>query len=431
VNTAAELQTFLESTPRAARALGRIIVVTMLLGIAILAFVPWQQNIEGNGRVLAFAPLERQQEIDAPIEGRVTRWYVGEGSKVALGELLLEISDNDADILKRLDQEKTAVIARKDAAVLRVAAMESRQLALNSARGSGIKGAQNRLLMSKERTKSAAQLLESAQASQLASKQNIERQTKLFEQGLSSARSVEVAQFENVRAVTEVQRAEAALSSARSEELAVEADRFRVEHDLTASIDDARASEAVALAEEASAAAELARLEVRLSRQSSMEVRAPIAGTVLRLLQQQGNTFVKAGDALLILVPDTNDRVAEVWVDGNDMPLLDVGRPVRLQFEGWPAVQFSGWPSIAVGSFGGIVSLIDSADDGTGRFRILVKPNENEHWPTAQYLRQGVRVHAWVLLDQVKLGFELWRRFNGFPQSVKPLSKMTVAKEEK
>jgi hypothetical protein len=28
-----------------------------------------------------------------------------------------------------------------------------------------------------------------------------------------------------------------------------------------------------------------------------------------------------------------------------------------------------------------------------------------------------VRAVAWVLLDEVSLGFELWRQFNGFPAS--------------
>jgi hypothetical protein len=31
-----------------------------------------------------------------------------------------------------------------------------------------------------------------------------------------------------------------------------------------------------------------------------------------------------------------------------------------------------------------------------------------------------VRANGWVLLDSVRLGYELWRRFNGFPPTVQP-----------
>jgi adhesin transport system membrane fusion protein len=125
---------------------------------------------------------------------------------------------------------------------------------------------------------------------------------------------------------------------------------------------------------------------------------------------------LKAGQPLAVLVPDTMQTVVELWVNGNDMPLLHIGDKTRLQFEGWPAIQFVGWPSVAVGTFGGEVMLIDATDDGTGRFRVLVAPEEAEEpWPSSRYLRQGVRANGWVLLKQVPLGFELWRRFNGFP----------------
>ena len=94
---------------------------------------------------------------------------------------------------------------------------------------------------------------------------------------------------------------------------------------------------------------------------------------------------------------------------------------MRLQFEGYPAVQFSGWPEVAVGTFGGVVGLIDSTDNGQGKFRLLIVPDPNEEsWPSERFLRQGVRANGWVLLNQVRLGYEFWRIFNGFPPSYLP-----------
>jgi len=102
-----------------------------------------------------------------------------------------------------------------------------------------------------------------------------------------------------------------------------------------------------------------------------------------------------------------------------------VGSRVRLQFEGWPAVQFVGWPSVAVGTFGGEVMSIDAVDDGAGRFRIVIRPDPDDApWPDTQYLRQGVRVKAWVLLRTVPLWQEVWRQLNGFPPVVAPKEPM-------
>lgn len=373
--------------------------------------------------------MERQQEITAPIEGNVTEWYVQEGTVVKKGEPLFKITDNDPAILERLMDERNAVIARREAAAARAASLASRQKALDSSRSAAVKGAGSRVAMAKQRTAAATRAKEAAEEAERIARLNVDRQKQLQKQGLASDRTVELAEFEAVRSATEVQRAFANLQAALGEELALEQDQARVMNDVTASIDDARASEASARAEEANASAELARLDVRLARQSTMDVKAAIDGTVLRLLKGQGNVFVKSGEPLLLLVPDTDVRAVELWIDGNDMPLVSKGRDVRLQFEGWPAVQFTGWPSVAVGTFGGKVAVIDAADDGTGQFRLLVLPDpadENgdgqaDHpWPSGLYLRQGVRVNGWVMLEQVRLGFELWRRFNAFPPTVTP-----------
>jgi hypothetical protein len=135
-----------------------------------------------------------------------------------------------------------------------------------------------------------------------------------------------------------------------------------------------------------------------------------------------------------MLVPVTDDRAVEVWVDGNDAAIVSEQRQVRLQFEGWPAVQFVGWPSVAVGTFGGVVAFIDPHDDGKGNFRVVMVPDpKSEPWPSARFLRQGVRTKAWILLERVSLGFELWRRFNGFPPMLEkePASEPKQSTEKK
>jgi multidrug resistance efflux pump len=233
-----------------------------------------------------------------------------------------------------------------------------------------------------ERERVAQQLkLDAAQNAVDTSKKNLDRQRTLVGAGLSSQRSAELAELEYAKYLSEL----------------------------------------------SSASAELARIETRLARQASQSIVAPRDGIIQRVLAPQGGVMVKAGQVLAVIVPETANRAVELTVSGNDAPLLSVGRRVRLQFEGWPAVQFAGWPSVAVGTFGATIAVIDpgAAEDGT--VRIIVFPEDGESWPDARFLRQGVRVIGWVLLDTVNLGWELWRQFNGFPPTLKQTVPMVGA----
>jgi multidrug resistance efflux pump len=403
---------------RAAKIVVRIFLVAFTVVVVSLIVVPWQQTSRATGRVIAFAPLERQQTIDAPVDGRVARWHVIEGDHVNAGDPIVDVVDNDPDILSRLREERDAQRSRIEAAKARIAAIESRIEALRSSRESGISAAGSRVQMARDRIRAAEQAAEASEIAYKTAILNEDRQRRLFEEGLSSKRQVELAELEAGRTRTDLDRARAALNAARGEEVALTSDRDKVGNDLNASITDAFASKSSAEAELASANAELARIEVRLARQTTQEVKAPRDGYILRVVAKQGGEMVKMGQTLAVIVPDATDRAIEVWVDGNDVPLIVDGRAVRIQFEGWPAVQFSGWPSVAVGTFGGRVAFVDAADDGSGRFRTVIVPDEeDEEWPDARFLRQGARVNSWILLGRVSLGWELWRKLNGFPPS--------------
>jgi multidrug resistance efflux pump len=405
-------------SPQAARKLAWVFASLFVAFVIGLFLLPWQQTSTGSGRVVAYAPLERQQVIDAPIEGRPVRFFVREGSHVHAGEPLVEISDNDPEILQRLRQERDAVVARIEAARSRVSSLDERIEQLTRSRDNALSAAERRVQMARDRVRAAVQSVEASEAALRVARLNIERQRTLAEQGIASQRTRELAELDFARAETELARSRAVLDAARAEEQAVAADLVRVGTDGFAAIADARASRAAAQAEVASSSAELARLDVRLARQATQRVVAPRDGTVLRVMAGTGAEMLKAGDPLLVFVPDTDARAVELWIDGNDVPLLREGRHVRLQFEGWPAIQFSGWPSVAVGTFGGHVAVIDAVDDGRGKFRVLVVPDSQEPWPPGRYLRQGVRAHGWILLNRVSLAYELWRQFNGFPPAI-------------
>lgn len=68
--------------PRAARTLSRIMVVLLIITAFALVLTPWQQNIPGSGRLVAFDPSQRLQQVQATVDGRVDRWHVVEGQRV-------------------------------------------------------------------------------------------------------------------------------------------------------------------------------------------------------------------------------------------------------------------------------------------------------------------------------------------------------------
>jgi multidrug efflux pump subunit AcrA (membrane-fusion protein) len=309
------------------RKITKIIFISLASVILFLSFTPWQQFALGNGKVIAFSPTERLHTLNSPIQGRVKKWYVDEGTQVKEGDPIVDINDNDPHLLRRLNLEKDAIKLRLDAA--------------------------NKAL--------------------LAGQSNLERQKKLYEEGINSKRQYELAQIEYAK----------------------------YQNDL------------------AQVNIDYVNIDVRIARQKTQNIKAQVAGTIFRRLTGQESLVVKQGDVLAQIIPATQSRAVELWIDGNDIPFVRLNQKARLQFEGWPAVQFRGWPEIAVGTFGGKVSFIDATDNGMGLFRTVIVPDEP--WPSSQFLRQGVRVRGWVQLSVVPLWYELWRQFNGFPPEGLPM----------
>lgn len=167
-------------------------------------------------------------------------------------------------------------------------------------------------------------------------------------------------------------------------------------------------------------AAEVAKAEVQRARQSTQLIVAPRDGVILRIAAGDTSTFIKEGDELVVFAPDIGQRATEIFVSGLDAALVQPGRPVRLMFEGWPAVQFSGWPSVAIGTFPGVVRFVDPAVSANGRFRVVVVEDRARPWPSDRFLRLGGKARGWVVLNEVRLGYEVWRRLNNFPPEPTP-----------
>jgi multidrug efflux pump subunit AcrA (membrane-fusion protein) len=392
---------------------GATVAFTIVFVYLVIIFVlPWQQFVSGKGRVVALDPLERVQLLEAPISGRLEVSHVVEGQRVEAGQVLFEMADNDPNRLVNLETQLQAARSKLEAANDKLTDMREQLAQKQEALPEAIAAAQQKLEAARYAAETAAL--------------QYDRIDSLYNNpmgGLVSQREFELATLDRDKTAAELEQAQA--------------DRRKVELDTQAEITKIRAEVQAARSDSATAAESVASKESELARQATLTVKAPRDGVIFRVNATEG-TFLSSGKAIATIVPETDNRMVELWVDGNDIPLvqqrevapdgtvIQEGSPVRLQFEGWPAVQFIGWPSVARGTFGGEVVLIDPTDDGTGRFRVLVAPKpdvvndgtEVVEWPGPRWLRQGVQANGWVLLQRVPLWYEIWRQLNGFPPAL-------------
>ena len=391
----------LAGSARGTRVLARVLAA-FAAAIAIgCAFVPWQQTVRGTGRVIAFNPLDRRVNIEAPVEGRVRRVHVVENQPVRQGDLIAEIQDNDPNLIANLRLQHDAAIARRAAARQRIDDLDAQAKYQEIAKAQAIDAAQQRV--------NAEQVVFDTNAI------NERRFASLVETGDRSRRDYELAKL--------------ALDSSRANLAAAKAILERTGPEYDAMISATSASRRSAEGEVATAERDLAAIDIQISKSEQQVVSAPRDGIVLSVAATEG-AYLKPGSPICVVIPDTEARFVEAWVDGMDMPLITArearpdgtvvpGSRARLQFEGWPAIQFMGWPSVAVGTFGGEVITVDATDDGTGKFRVVIAPDaDDEPWPGPRFLRQGVRAKSWVLLRMVPVWQEVWRQLNGFPPVV-------------
>jgi len=403
-------------TPRHVSRIARVFAWIFVIGPLLTLWVPWQQNIMGTGYVSAYAPLERRQLVESPVGGRIKRWHVQEGAKVKAGDLLVELTDVDESYSARLAEQRAAAASKLAAKDQELRSYRLQIANLEATRDLQIATARQRLDVARQRVQAASEAVESARATLYAAKAQRERFRRLLNDGLVSQRDYEVAERDETVASRGLNSAEANLKSASAELRAAEVDLQRIATEAQSRIDSAKASANKTESELQDARVSLVKSDVDVSRQQSQAVQAPRDGAVFRISANTEGMLIQQGEPLLILIPDTEARAVELWVDGNDAPLITPGRHARLQFEGWPAVQFVAWPEVAIGTFGGTVAYVDATDDGKGKFRVMILPDEGQaRWPSERFLRQGVRAKGWVLLNRVSLAYEIWRQLNGFP----------------
>ena len=412
-------------TPEIGRTVAKVLLVIVAIFIIFL-FLPWQQNIRGNGQLTALNPKNRPQMVESTIAGRIVEWHVIEGDYVQAGDTILTISEIkdkyfDPDIVPRmqeqLDAKSNAAVAKEN----KVKALEKQINALEDALVAKSSQARNKLTQAE--LKLAADSL-----AFLAEKVNYANAESVFERNKNrfDAGNITLTKFQEIE--TKYQASGAKLLKAENEWLQRKADLANanlelasIDAEYTDKISKSQSDLNGTIASLSETRAEIAKMENEITnvlvRQSQYKIIAPQSGYMVQAVKVGLGETIKEGDAVATILPQSEDVAFEMYVKAMDLPLLSTGRKVRVEFDGWPALAFSGWANASIGTFGGEVAIIDRVENRNGLFRIIVKPDmEDEPWP--DQLRLGSAAKGWVMLHDVPIWYEIWRNMNGFPPTL-------------
>ena len=412
-------------TPSAGRNLARWL---MGLGVVffIMLFVPWQQNIQGNGDITAFNPSNRPQFVESTIAGRIDSWKVREGQFVNRGDTILTLTEVkekffDPELLQRLQEQIVAKEAEIDSKGSKAEALRNQITALKNALRAKYEQAENKLTQTRFKLNrdSVDFLAENVRFGNF--ENQYERNKTLYEAG-----NIALTKFQDIQSKYQESRMKVVSSENKFQQSRVEltnavVNLTGVQAEYQDKISKAESDLNATLADLYNSQGSLAKLRNEYAnmqiRNEQYQVIAPQSGIVVQAMRAGIGETIKEGEAVVTVMPENPDIAVQMYVKAMDVPLLSRGRQVRIEFDGWPALQFSGWPSVSVGTFGGVVQVIDQVNSKGGEFRILVTPDPNdEPWP--EQLRLGSGTKGWVMLDNVPVWYEIWRQLNGFPPSL-------------
>lgn len=399
-------------------------IVSSFLGILFVSmFLPWTQNIQSKGNVTALKPEQRPQTIQSRISGRIEHWYVREGAFVKKGDTILNISEIkseylDPDYLERIGSQLAAKKSSVKSYEEKVQALENQIIAIE--RTSALKSGQinNKLEQGRLQIESDSIEYEASKIAFEIADRQYKRLVKLYEEGLKSLTDLEKRRQDYQKAQAQMVAKENKLLASRNKFLNIEIENTSVIAQYQEKAAKAQSDKFATLSNLYDAEAMVTKLQNQYAnfsmRTDMYYITAPLDGYINRVIQTGIGETIKEGAKLVDITPASYDLAVAMYIKPIDLPLLEKGQKVRIQFDGWPAIVFSGWPNTSYGTYGGVVVAIDNNTSANGMFRVIVAQDPDDYiWPDA--IRMGAGTKNMLLLKDVPIGYELWRKINGFP----------------
>lgn len=398
-----------------------------LLAIAIIVvivlFLPWTQNITGQGQVTTLKPNQRPQTIQSQIPGRIEAWFVNEGDFVNKGDTILRISEIkseyfDDKLVERTNDQIIAKSSSVNAYQGKVEALNRQVKALLNEQKLKYQQTQNKLLQAHLKVKSDSIDLEAAKTNIEIAERQFNRTQILQDEGLKAVKDVEEKRLKLQETQAKLISQENKYLASKNEVINAQIELSRINAEYADKISKAQSDIYTAQSSGFDAEAQVTKLENEytnyVKRNRLLFVTAPQSGYINKALTGGIGVTFKEGEALVGIMPKQYDLAVETYVRPIDLPLLHIGEKVRVQFDGWPAIVFSGWPNASYGTYGAKIVAIENFISSNGKYRVLLAPDETDYkWPKAIRVGSGARTIA--LLEDVPIWFELWRQINSFP----------------
>ncbi len=402
--------------------LNKIIIGVSLLGLLIL-FLPWTQNISGTGAVTTLKPGQRPQTIHSAIAGRIEKWHVKEGDFVQKGDTILFISETkedylDPNLVKNTESQLKAKELAGKSYGGKVSSLEAQIAAIQSERLLKLEQAQNKIKQSRLKVKSDSMDLVAVRTQIKIATTQINRSLALNKEGLKPMTDVEEKRLKLQEVEAKIITQENKFLASENELINAKVEINRIIAEYNEKVQKARSDQYTALSSQYDTEAQVNKLQNQYTnyqiRNGMYYIKAPQSGYVNRALQSGIGETIKEGTQIVSIMPSKYDIAVETFVSPTDLPLLHTGEKVRVWFDGWPTIVFSGWPGMSYGTYGGKVVAIENFISDSGKFRVLIAPDENDiPWPKQVSIGSGAQTLA--LLDNVPVWFEIWRTLNGFP----------------
>jgi membrane fusion protein, adhesin transport system len=414
----------------------RRFLLILSLMLVIILFMPWTQNIRAKGKVTTLTPDQRPQTIHATIAGRIEKWYVREGQKVKRGDTIVFLSETKTDYFDPQLLERTAQqVSAKENAVgsygNKASALGEQITQTRSEMRFKKEQLTNKIAQTKVKLEGERQELKAGELDVETEKKQLVRAEESYKQGLTALNTLE-----NKRLKLQQTQAKQVIFENKIQQSLQEIENLNiqlrgVESEYNGKIAKAESDKFSTMSDQFDAQEKVAKLKNQYSnyrvRAQFYYITAPTDCYITKATTVGIGETVKEGEAIVSTIPVVMDLAVEMEIDPIDLPLVELGAPVRFIFDGWPAFVFTGWPDASIGTYSGKVWAIDNVANEKGKYRLIVAPdNAQHHWPTA--LRPGSGASGFALLKDVPMWYELWRQLNGFPPD---FYKSEEKKEEK